>query len=119
MKRIIARLYITIITVLILFGLIFLLNEVRVSRKEYINQSIRVSEDIKSLIEKNWFKHKNFDNQNLSDSLKDFMNDNQNIHSIIIYSKDNGLKKLNTSIHFVGDHTIQSYGLPEEVGFTN
>ncbi len=96
MKRIIARLYITVMTILILFGLILLLNEIRVSRNEYINQSIKISEDTQKMIEENWFKFKNFQNQELSNSIKDFMNKNSNIHSIIIYSKDKGLIKFNS-----------------------
>ncbi|QEN04273.1 hypothetical protein EW093_06015 [Thiospirochaeta perfilievii] len=96
MKRIIARLYILIISVLILFGLIYLLNQVVVSRNEYINESTKISEETKNILETNWFKYKTFENQSLSDSLRKYMNEHQNIHSIIIYSKDKGLIKFNS-----------------------
>lgn len=92
MKQIIARLYITIITVLILLGMAFLFNEVRLSRNDYKFESRNVAKEVNDLVEQNWFKNKNFTNQNLNDELEGYMSNNPNLHSIIIYSRDEGLK---------------------------
>ncbi|OQY37480.1 MAG: hypothetical protein B6229_08425, partial [Spirochaetaceae bacterium 4572_7] len=96
MKRIIARLYTFIITLLIVLGLLFLLNEIKISRSDYIKESIKVSQETKNIIEKNWFKHKNFTNQGLTDELAQQMKTHPNLHSIIIYSKEKGLIKFNS-----------------------